>query len=120
VVECIHAYNINKHFHPRVHDWVGYVIKTKEACIYHAGDTDVIPEQNVLTKYAKNLIMLLPVGGTYTMDWKEASELVKKIKPFLAIPMHYAKIVGNVNDAMNFVKEVEKVKIKAVILEEEK
>ncbi|MEM2713733.1 MAG: MBL fold metallo-hydrolase [Candidatus Pacearchaeota archaeon] len=119
-LECIPAYNIGKRFHPKVHDWVGYVIKTKELIIYHAGDTDVIPEQDNLKKYAERLVMLLPVGGTYTMDWKEASELVKKIRPWLAIPMHYAKIVGSVEDAMNFVKEVEKAKLRAQLLEEEK
>jgi len=117
-IECLPAYNINKHFHPKVHDWVGYVIKTKELYIYHAGDTDVVPEQQELAKYADKLLMLLPVGGTYTMDWKEAVELVKKIKPYMAIPMHYAKIVGSKEDAMNFVKEVEASGIKAVMLEE--
>lgn len=119
-VECLPAYNTNKHFHQRVHDWVGYLIKTKEFCIFHAGDTDVIPEHDKLKKYADKLIMLLPVGGTFTMDWKEAAELVKKIKPYLAIPMHYAKIVGSLQDALNFVKEVENNGLKACVLEEEK
>ena len=118
-IECIEAYNIGKRFHQRVHDWVGYIIKTKELSIYHAGDTDVIPEQDKLKKYSKNLIMLLPIGGTYTMNWQEAAELAKKIKPYLAIPMHYGKIVGDKSDALNFVKELEKNNIKALILEEE-
>jgi L-ascorbate metabolism protein UlaG (beta-lactamase superfamily) len=119
-IECLPAYNVNKHFHQKIHAWVGYVIKTKDFYIYHAGDTDVIPEQDALAKYAKKLIMLLPVGGTYTMDWKEAAELVKKIEPYLAIPMHYAKIVGNKQDALNFVNEVEKAGLKAALLEEGK
>ncbi|MEM1577420.1 MAG: MBL fold metallo-hydrolase [Candidatus Pacearchaeota archaeon] len=118
-LECIEAYNINKHFHPRIHDWVGYIIKTKEIYIYHAGDTDVIPEQDILKKYAKKLIMLLPVGGVYTMNWKEAVELAKRINPYLVIPMHYAKIVGNKEDALNFIRELENNKIKAVMLDEE-
>ncbi len=118
-LECLPAYNINKHFHQRVHDWVGYVIKTKDIVIYHAGDSDVIPEQKELKKYSKQLIMLLPVSGTFTMNWQEASELAKQIKPYMAIPMHYAKIVGSLSDAMNFVKECEKEKVNAVILDEE-
>lgn len=116
-IECLPAYNTDKHFHPKVHDWVGYLIKTKDLCIYHAGDTDVIPEQEVLKKYKERLIMLLPVGGTYTMNWKEAAELVKKIKPYLAIPMHYGKIVGDKNDALNFVEEMKKVGLNSVILD---
>ena len=119
-VECLPAYNTNKHFHQKIHAWVGYLIKTKDFCIYHAGDTDVIPEQRDLAKYSEKLIMLLPVGGTFTMDWKEAAELVKEIKPYLAIPMHYGKIVGDKQDALNFVSEVEKSGLKAIMLEEEK
>lgn len=118
-IECIDAYNINKPFHPKIHDWVGYIIKTKEIFIYHAGDSDVIPEQEILKKYAKKLIMLLPIGGTYTMNWKESVELVKKIKPYLAIPMHYGKIIGTKEDALSFVKEIENSGLKAIMLDEE-
>jgi len=116
-VECIEAYNIGKTFHEKIQGWVGYIIKTDDVVVYHAGDTDIIPEQQKLKSYANNLIMLVPVGGTYTMDWKEASELVKDIKPFLAIPMHYGTIVGSSDDANNFVKECTSAGLNAMILE---
>ena len=46
----------------------------------------------------------VPVGGTYTMNFKEASSLVNKIKPKMAIPIHYGSIVGTKQDAINFLK----------------
>ena len=33
--------------------------------------------------------MFIPVGGNYTIDGKEASELTKRINPKIVIPMHY-------------------------------
>ena len=115
-VEALPAYNIGKTFHERIQAWVGYLIKTDDITVYHAGDTDMVPEQQKLKPYASKLIMLVPVGGTYTMDWKEAANLVKDIKPFLAIPMHYGTLVGSEEDANNFVKECTSAGLNAVVL----
>lgn len=46
----------------------------------------------------------VPVGGTYTMDYKEAAELINVIKPKVAVPIHYGSIVGTKEDAINFSK----------------
>ena len=83
------AYNINKPFHPKENNWLGFVIKYNDVSIYIAGDTDVIEE----AKQLKVNIMILPVGGTYTMTDKEAAELVNLTKPDYAIPIHYGDIV---------------------------
>ena len=45
---------------------------------------------------------MVPIGGTYTMTWEEAVELIKKISPSLAIPIHYKTIVGTEEDAVSF------------------
>jgi len=58
----------------------------------------------------------LPVSGTYVMTAKEASEAAASIKPKIAIPMHYASIVGSVKDAEEF-KKLAKCEVK--ILEKE-
>ena len=84
IVEAVHAYNIGKPFHPR-DSGAGYLIHFKTATVYFAGDTDVIPE---MAGYDCD-IALLPIGGTYTMDAKEAAQAVALIKPKVAIPMHY-------------------------------
>jgi L-ascorbate metabolism protein UlaG (beta-lactamase superfamily) len=97
------AYNINKPFHPKSNNWLGFIIKHKDVSIYIAGDSDVTEE----AKQLKVNIMILPVGGTYTMTDKEAAELVNLTKPDLAIPIHYGEIVGSKQNAENFAKSVQ-------------
>ena len=100
-IGTIPAYNINKEFHKKINNWVGYIVEINGVRIYHAGDTDFIPEMRGL----KNIdIALLPVGGTYTMNSEEAAIAAKTIKPKIAVPMHYGKIVGTKYDAVNFKK----------------
>ncbi len=104
--ETVPAYNLNKAFHTKASNWVGYIIEIDGVRIYHAGDTDFIPEMKEL----KVDIALMPVGGTYTMNAEEAAEAVNSFKPKVAIPMHYGKIVGSKADAEKFkelVKEAE-------------
>jgi L-ascorbate metabolism protein UlaG (beta-lactamase superfamily) len=89
-IEVVPAYNPKKQFHPKEKGYVGYVIHSGGRAIYHAGDTDVIPEM----KSIKADVALLPVGGTYTMDAKEAARAADLIKPKVAIPMHYGTLLG--------------------------
>jgi L-ascorbate metabolism protein UlaG (beta-lactamase superfamily) len=112
-IETVPAYNLNKNFHTKTSNWVGYVIEIDGVRVYHAGDTDFIPEMKKL----KNIdIALMPVGGTYTMDAKEAAEAVNSFKPKVAIPMHYGEIVGSKSHAEKFKKLA---KCEVVILERE-
>jgi L-ascorbate metabolism protein UlaG (beta-lactamase superfamily) len=66
---------------------VGYIIKLGDKKIYHAGDTDLIPEMESMVD-ADIDVALLPSGDTYTMDLEEAAEAALIIKPKIAIPMH--------------------------------
>ncbi|HUW43859.1 MAG TPA: MBL fold metallo-hydrolase [Bacillota bacterium] len=119
-VFAIPAYNIDKHFHPKDESWVGYVIKMDDVIIYHAGDTDIIPEMQKLTGYkqpGKEFVTLLPIGGRFTMNAEEAAEAAKLIKPSLAIPMHWGEIIGSEDDAKEFVELCKEENINAVILE---
>ena len=116
------SYNIDKHFHPKDQSWIGYVIKMDDVVVYHAGDTDFIPEMQKLTGYnqpGKEFVALLPIGGRFTMNAEEAAEAAKLIKPNLAIPMHYGSIVGTGADAKEFVELCKENGIKAEILEKE-
>ena len=103
-VEAVPAYNLDKPFHPREKGWLGFVVTVEGVRIYHAGDTDLIPEMGDLEVD----IALLPVSGTYVMTAQEAVEAVKRIKPKVAIPMHYGAIVGSGNDATAFKAAAEK------------
>lgn len=97
------SYNTNKQFHPKENNWVGYIIELDGNKYYIAGDTD-INEDNKLVKCD---VAFVPVGGTYTMTASEAAELVNVIKPSIAVPIHYGSIVGDEEDALTFIDEVD-------------
>jgi len=105
LIEAVPAYNINKFrspgvpYHPKENQMVGYILTLDGKRIYHAGDTDAIPE---MEGFENIDVALLPVSGTYVMTAMEAAEACNKIKPKLAIPMHYGAIVGTSGDAMTF------------------
>jgi len=83
-IEAVPSYNIGKLNHPKDKGWLGFLVRLGGETVYHAGDTDLIPEF-----FGINCsIALIPVGGTYTMDKNEALEALTKI------PMHYGAIVG--------------------------
>lgn len=116
------AYNIDKHFHPKEDGVVGFLVQLNDVLIYHAGDTDVIPEMQKLTGYnhkGRNFVALLPVGGRFTMSAEEAAEAAKIIKPSVAIPMHWGSIVGSKDDAEEFKELCEEEGINVEILEKE-
>ena len=110
-VKAVPAYNIGKTFHTKDKGWLGFVVEIEGVKIYHAGDTDFIPEM----KDIKTDIALLPVSGTYVMTADEAVEATLTIKPQIAIPMHYGSIVGSKKDAEKFAKALEG-KIEVIIL----
>lgn len=121
-ISTLPAYNIDKHFHPKDGGGVGYLIKINNVLIYHAGDTDNIPELQKLTGYKqadKEFIALLPIGGRFTMNVEEAVEAAAVIKPNLVIPMHYSSIVGTEDDAKDFIQLCNEEGINAKILEKE-
>lgn len=87
------AYNINKDYHPKNNNWVGYLIDLNDTLYYIAGDTDDVIENNNI----KCDIAFIPIGGKYTMNYKEAAIFVNKIKPKKVVPIHYGIIVGDVS-----------------------
>ncbi len=99
-IEAVPSYNTNKKFHPKSNNWVGYIFAVEGKRIYLAGDTDRIPEM----KTFRCDIALLPVSGTYVMTAEEAAQAAYDIKPGVAVPMHYASIVGSEEDAEKFRK----------------
>ncbi len=93
-IKTVPAYNVKPDritFHPKENNWVGYIFEVGESRIYHAGDTDFIPEMRSLTDID---VAMLPIGGTYTMDVKEAIQAANVIKADVAIPMHYRRLLG--------------------------
>ncbi len=120
-VETLPAYNINKFrapgvvYHPREDGRVGYLVEVDGVRIFHAGDSDNIPEYESLRGRVD--VALLPVSGVYVMTAEEAAEAAKVIQPRIAVPMHYGEIVGSEEDAVRFARLLEGTGIKVVILE---
>jgi len=113
-VSAVPSYNTDKPNHPREQGNVGYVVTAGSRSIYHAGDTDLIPEMaNVSCDVA-----LLPVGGTYTMNAQQAAQALGLIRPSVAIPMHWGDIVGSKRDAQEFAR-LAPVTVKVVIMKPE-
>jgi L-ascorbate metabolism protein UlaG (beta-lactamase superfamily) len=89
-IKAVEAYNL-KRFKPSGKPWhpkgygVGYLIRTEGKTIYHAGDTDFIPE---MCKLRSIDLALLPTGDKYTMDNAEAAEAAIAISPRTAMAMH--------------------------------
>jgi L-ascorbate metabolism protein UlaG (beta-lactamase superfamily) len=104
-VMAVPAYNVDKFrspgvaFHPKESGHVGFVVTSNGQRIYHAGDTDHIPEMADLGRID---IALLPVSGTYVMTADEAVGAAETINPRIAIPMHVGRGIGSLEDAQTF------------------
>lgn len=101
-IDVVPAYNINKTFHPKKNNWLGFIIDIGGTRVYHTGDTDLIPEMETI----KADIAFLPVSGTFVMTAAEASEAALLIKPKVVIPMHYGEVVGDIKDAQAIKKKL--------------
>ncbi len=93
-IELVPAYNIkrmrpktNETFHPKSRNWAGSVLEIEGKKIYHAGDSERIPEMKELASKGIDVAML-PCGGTYTMDIEESTDAAVDINPKIVIPMH--------------------------------
>jgi len=109
LVEAVPSYNVDKPNHPKAAGNVGYIVEVvgdvaqpRGQRIYHAGDTDLIPEMSQV----RCDVALLPVGGTYTMNAEEAAQAVARIKPKAVVPMHWGDVVGSKRDVERFKRGV--------------
>ncbi|UCH62957.1 MAG: MBL fold metallo-hydrolase [Fidelibacterota bacterium] len=90
--EAVAAYNTKTAFlwltaHPKSHMNVGYILTINDVRIYHAGDTDFIPEMNSIKDIT---VALVPIdGGSLTMETEQAADAINAIRPLIAVPMHY-------------------------------
>ena len=95
--ETVPSYNENKAFHPKSNNWVGYIFNLDKK-YYVAGDTDNVPE----IRHIDCDVAFVPIGGTYTMTYREAAELINTMRPKLVVPVHYGTIVGEKADGEKF------------------
>ena len=103
-VKAIPAYNVNKPFHQKGFNWLGYLLNVNGKTFYVAGDTDATDE----AKSVKCDVALVPIGGTYTMDYKQAASFINEIKPKVVIPTHYGNVVGEYELGKKFIALIDK------------
>ncbi len=110
--DTIPSYNLNKSFHKKEYNWVGYLLNYNNETYYIMGDTDVTEER----KRIKCDKLFIPIGGTYTMDYKEATELTNLINPKEVYPIHYGSIVGDISLGEDFSKLInENIKVNILL-----
>ena len=111
-IRAVPAYNVVKtKYHPKGNKWVGYILTIDDVKIYHAGDTERIPEMQEFTCD----IVMLPLGQKYTMNSvEEAAKAVLDVRAKIAIPIHYGMYEGTVEDAKKF-QELLKNRVRVVI-----
>lgn len=90
LVKWVRAYNIDKPFHTKERDWVGYIVTLDGETYFVTGDTDA----NADNVNAKCDVLFVPCGGKYTFDAEEAAAFTCKIKPRKVIPTHYTDVPG--------------------------
>ena len=103
-IKTIKSYNINKPYHPKDKNYLGYIITYNNKTYYIMGDTDIVPEIDNI----KCDVLFIPIGGKFTCDYQEAAEYVNKIKPSIVIPIHYGTIVGDISLGESFKELIDK------------
>lgn len=66
-----------------------YKIETEGITILHCGDLGVVPDDKFIDEIGDVQILMIPVGGNYTIDSEMAIKIIKDIEPSIIIPMHY-------------------------------
>jgi len=96
----------------------GVMIEGEGKTVYHAGDTGLFGDMHLFGKLRKLDLALIPIGGYYTMDARDAAEAVKMLKPKTVIPMHYKTFPVLAQSADEFEKNVKQKtpKVKVVVL----
>lgn len=94
-VEAVPAYNVEPErlgMHPQANGWLGYVVTLDGAPTryYVSGDTDQNPDNETVSCD----VALVPIGGTYTCDPRQAAAFVNALRPAAVVPTHYGSIVG--------------------------
>lgn len=98
---------------------VGFILRGEGKTIYHAGDTGLFADMQLIGEIYHPDVALIPIGGYYTMGDREAAEAVKLIKPSVVIPMHYQTFPVLASSAEDFAKSAKKAlpEVKIVVLE---
>lgn len=85
-----------------------YILESEEMRVCHLGDLGGDLTEKQLEEIDGIDILMIPIGGKYTIDYKKAIEIIKKVEPRIAIPMHY-RMKGttiDIEDEKKFCNEI--------------
>lgn len=94
---------------------VGVVIRSGKT-VYHAGDTCVFGDMKLIGDMYEPDVALLPIGGYFTMDPKQAALAVKLLRPKTVVPMHYGTWPPIEQDPKEFERLVKKASPAKVVI----
>lgn len=100
VITTYAAYNRKKPLHKKNYGWVGYAVELENTTYFVSGAT----EENDENITVRCNVAFVPIGGSVTMDSKEAAKYVAKMRPDVVIPTHYGSIFGEKEDGEHFRK----------------
>lgn len=86
-----------------------YRIDIDDMSVAHLGDLGHELDTKQLEKLEGTDVLLIPVGGKYTVDYKKAVEVIKQIEPRIVIPMHYkmkGSTITDIDEVDKFIKEI--------------
>ncbi|MCI5848086.1 MAG: MBL fold metallo-hydrolase [Clostridiales bacterium] len=66
-----------------------YIVEAEGLRIGHAGDLGCMPDESALSQIGGLDVLMLPVGGCYTIDAAQARQIANRLSPRVVIPMHY-------------------------------
>ena len=86
-----------------------YRIEVDDISVAHLGDLGTVLDNTQLEKLVGTDVLLIPVGGKYTLDAKKAVEVISQIEPRIVIPMHYKTDglkIDDLDPIDKFIKEI--------------
>jgi L-ascorbate metabolism protein UlaG (beta-lactamase superfamily) len=97
---------------------IGYIIELENGFrIWHMGDTGVFGDMKLIADYYKPDVVMIPIGGTFTMDPADAAYALRElIRPKAAIPMHYRVTPGAKTPPEQLVEALGQTSIKLLLL----
>ena len=107
-------------------DNIVFVIEAEGLRIAHCGDLGVLPSEDDVKSVGRIDVVLVPVGGYFTIDANQAWQLVQMAKPKIVIPMHYRHpqskitVLAPVDDFIKGKKNVKRIKGNSVTLSKDK
>ena len=95
----------------------GYILEFENGLkVYHAGDTSVFSDMQLIHELYRPDIALLPIGDHFTMGPREAACAVRMLRPKTVIPMHFGTFPMLTGTSEAFKKEVADLGIEVVVM----